>query len=150
MAVNRVDAERDIAAPPEIVYSYCVADVAKRPSWLPSNFSDFVVEKGGHGAGTVVRYTLTVGNRARTYHMSVAEPQPGTVLTETDANSSLVTRWTVSAQAGGSRVAIHTEWQGAGGIGGIFERLFAPAALKRVYDDVLTRLDQYATESAAS
>ena len=66
-------------------------------------------------------------------------------LTERDANSSLTTTWTVSRQGDGSRVTLRTEWQGAGGVGGFFERLFAPAALKRVYADTLSRLDRYAT-----
>jgi hypothetical protein len=33
-----------------------------------------------------------------------------------------------------------SRWDGAGGIGGFFERMFAPRALRRVYDDVLEKL----------
>lgn len=149
MAVNTVDAGREIAAAPEKVYG-CIADYqTQRPAWLPPNFSNLSVEQGGVGDGTVVSYLLTVGNRARNYHMAVSEPEPGSVLAERDTNSSLVTTWTVSPRGTGSNVTVHTEWQGAGGIGGFFERLFAPAALKRVYDDALARLDRYATTGAA-
>ncbi len=35
---------------------------------------------------------------------------------------------------------------GAGGVGGVFERLFAPRVLHRIYDDELSRLDAYARE----
>ncbi len=34
-----------------------------------------------------------------------------------------------------------TVWNGAGGIGGFFERTFAPKGLARIYDAVLARLD---------
>jgi uncharacterized protein YndB with AHSA1/START domain len=144
MAVNKVDAQRDIAAPPDKVFQ-SIADYKQRPQWLPPSFSDYKVEKGGKGGGTTVTYRLKVGNRVRTYRMTVEEPLRGSALTERDANSSLATTWTVSRHGDGSRVTLHTEWQGAGGVGGFFERLFAPAALKRVYADILSRLDHYAT-----
>jgi hypothetical protein len=36
--------------------------------------------------------------------------------------------------------------QGAGGIGGLFERLFAPRVMRALYADELERLDAYARE----
>jgi hypothetical protein len=80
--------------------------------------------------------------------MKVAEPQPGRVLTESDTGSSLVTTFTVTPQEGGSRVEIATNWQGAGGVGGFFERLFAPRVLQGIYVQELERLDAYARERA--
>jgi hypothetical protein len=35
---------------------------------------------------------------------------------------------------------VTTTWQGAGGIGGFFERTFAPKGLARIHDAVLARL----------
>ena len=144
MAVNKVDARKEIAAPPDKVFR-AISDYKQRTQWLPCNFSDYKVETGGKGGGTMVTYRLKVGNRARDYRMTVEEPLRGSALTERDTNSSLTTTWTVSRRGDGSRVTLHTEWQGAGGVGGFFERLFAPAALKRVYADTLSRLDRYAT-----
>ena len=46
MAVNKVDAQKDIAAPPDTVFR-SIADYKQRPQWLPPNFSDYRVEKGG-------------------------------------------------------------------------------------------------------
>jgi hypothetical protein len=46
----------------------------------------------------------------------------------------------------GSLVRISTAWDGAGGIGGLFERMFAPRALRAIYTDELKRLDAYARE----
>jgi hypothetical protein len=45
-----------------------------------------------------------------------------------------------------SLVQISTTWDGAGGIGGVFERLFAPRAMRGIYADELERLDAYARE----
>jgi hypothetical protein len=44
--------------------------------------------------------------------------------------------------AGGERtlVSLTSRWEGAGGIGGLFERMFAPRALRQIYDEVLKRL----------
>ena len=38
----------------------------------------------------------------------------------------------------------------AGGVGGFFERMFAPRMMRRVYTDELGRLDRYAREQAAA
>ena len=76
--------------------------------------------------------------------MRAEEPEPGRVLTESDTGSSLVTTWTVTPEGRDSRVRIETRWQGAGGVGGFFERLFAPRVLRRIYTDELERLDRYA------
>jgi uncharacterized protein YndB with AHSA1/START domain len=141
-----VTAERTIDAPPERVYAY-VADMREHhPRFLPPAFSDFQVESGGVGAGTVTRFTLNTGGRSRSYRMQIAEPEPGRILTESDTESSLVTTWTIEPAGAGSRVQIATTWEGAGGIGGFFERTFAPRVLSRLYDDELTRLDEYARQ----
>jgi hypothetical protein len=139
-----VRAERLVGAPAELAYR-CIADYrTHHPRFLPPAFSDFHVEQGGVGAGTVHSFQLTAGGRTRTYRMRVEEPEPGRVLTESDTGSSLVTTWTVTPEGRDCRVRIETRWQGAGGIGGVFERLFAPRVLQRIYADELERLDRYA------
>jgi hypothetical protein len=67
--------------------------------------------------------------------MKVAEPGPGRTLTESDDGSSLVTTITVSPQCGSSIVQISTTWDGAGGIGGLFERIFVPRVMRAIYAD---------------
>jgi len=139
-----------VNAPADKVYGY-IADMREHhPRFLPPAFSDFRVESGGVGAGTVTRYKLTAGGRTREYRMSVAEPEPGRVLTESDTGSSMVTTFTVTPEGGASRVEISSTWQGAGGIGGFFERTFAPRAVRSLYEDELTRLDAYARERHGS
>jgi hypothetical protein len=40
---------------------------------------------------------------------------------------------------------VRTTWNGAGGIGGFFERTFAPKGLRRVYDRMLQSLEHEVT-----
>jgi uncharacterized protein YndB with AHSA1/START domain len=145
MAKVEASAERAIDAPAEQVYGY-LADMSQHQHFLPPEFSGFQVEEGGVGAGSVTRFTVTAGGRAREYRMRVSEPDPGRTLVESDANSSLVTTFTVRPQGGTSVVRISTSWDGAGGIGGFFERTFAPRAMRRIYADELDRLNTYARE----
>jgi len=150
MARNVVSAEATVAAPAETVYGYLADMRDHHPRFLPPAFSDFQVEAGGIGSGTVTRFTLTAGGRTREYRMKIAEPEPGRVLTESDMNSSAVTTFTVTPQSGASVVRISTAWDGAAGIGGIFERMFAPRVLRGIYSDELRRLDAYAREHTSA
>ncbi|HWE34914.1 MAG TPA: SRPBCC family protein [Solirubrobacteraceae bacterium] len=150
MAKINVSAERTIAAPAETVYGYLADMREHHPNFLPPAFSDFTVESGGVGAGTVTRFKTTAGGRTREYRMEVSEPQPGRVLQESDTESSLVTTFTVTPEGDSSRVRIETTWDGAGGIGGFFERTFAPRVMRGIYDDELERLDAYARRHAAT
>ncbi len=137
-------------APADTVYRYIADMHDHHPRFLPPAFSDFTVESGGIGAGTVTRFTMTAGGRTREYRMKVAEPEPGRVLTESDMNSTAVTTFTVSPQGSTSLVQISTAWDGAGGIGGVFERMFAPRVLRGIYADELSRLDAYAREQRSA
>ena len=110
----------------------------------------FETVEGGVGAGTVHRFKLEAGGKVRDYLMRVDEPQPGRVITETDQNSSLVTTFTVTPAGDTCTVKIETTWQGAGGVGGFFERTFAPKVLRKMYADELSRLDEYARSQAAA
>jgi hypothetical protein len=62
--------------------------------------------------------------------------------------SSAVTSFTVTPWQSASRVRISTAWDGAGGVGGLFERMFAPRVLRAIYADELKRFDAYARETA--
>lgn len=144
-----VSEARIIDAPPDRVYGYLADMREHHHQFLPPAFTDFQVESGGVGAGTVTSFTLNAGGRQRNYRMRVDEPEPGRVLTESDMESSLVTTFIVEPADGGSRVQISTGWEGAGGIGGFFERTFAPRVMKRLYADELERLNEYARRQSA-
>jgi Polyketide cyclase / dehydrase and lipid transport len=148
VAMLQVSAERFISSPPADLYRYLSDFRAHHLRFLPPAFSDFRVEEGGVGAGTVHSFRLKAGGRSRSYRMRVGEPEPGRVLTESDTASSLVTTFVVAAERSGSRVRIETRWDGARGVKGFFERLFAPRVLRRLYADELERLDRYARAAA--
>jgi hypothetical protein len=135
-------AERAVRAPAEQVRAALADYEGARRRALPEQFSDYRVESGGQGAGTRVHWRFAAtAKRVRDQLMVVTEPTADS-LVESDANSSMVTTWTVlPADAGGSTVRVRTTWNGAGGIGGFFERIFAPKGLARVYDQLLERLD---------
>ena len=59
---------------------------------------------------------------------------------ERDELSSFISTWSVAPSGAGSEVSIESSWEGAGGVGGFFERTFAPIGLRRVYGEMLDRL----------
>lgn len=138
-------ARRTVDAPAAVVFR-CLSNFREHHRFLPSAFSNFGVEEGGTGEGTVVAFDFTAGGRTRHYRMRVSVPEPGRVLEEHDTASSLVTSFVLTPEGERTNVRIETTWQGAGGVGGFFERMFAPTALRRVYDDELARLDAYARQ----
>jgi ribosome-associated toxin RatA of RatAB toxin-antitoxin module len=62
---------------------------------------------------------------------------------ESDTESDLVTRWTVTREGGACNVEISTSWESEG-IVGFFERLVAPRPMRRIYAEELQLLDAYA------
>jgi uncharacterized protein YndB with AHSA1/START domain len=141
MALVEATTERIVEAAPERVYDALADYAGTRGRVLPEQFSEYEVREGGKGAGTLVHWKLqATSKRVRDCLFDVTEPAPAR-LVETDRNSTLVTTWTVSpAGEGGSKVVVATTWQGASGIGGFFERTFAPKGLNRIHDRVLDGL----------
>ena len=149
MAKVVASAERSIDAPADRVYGY-LADMNQRQRFLPPAFSDFQIEQGGVGTGTVTRFKITAGGRTRSCRMQVSEPAPGRTLVETDTGSSLVTTFDVTPRGDKSLVKVTTSWDGASGVGGFFERTFAPRALGRLHLEALDRLNAYAVQQHTS
>jgi uncharacterized protein YndB with AHSA1/START domain len=134
-------ARRTFNATPERVFAALSDYDSTRARLLTEHFSEYEVREGGQGAGTIVHWKLAAtSKRIRDCLLSVSTPRDNT-LQERDANSTMVTTWTVSPASEGARVQVETTWKGAGGIGGFFERTFAPAGLKRIYDEQLTKLE---------
>ena len=128
-----------INAAPEAVLD-AVADYQTiRPKILSSHYSDYQVVQGGRGQGTVVKWRLqATESRVRDVeaHVDVA----GHTVIEKDANSSMVTNWTVAPAGTGATVTTKTSWEGASGVGGFFEKTFAPLGLKKIQGEVLANL----------
>ena len=135
--------ERVVRAPADVVRAALADYTTTRPAVLPEQYSEYRVDAGGQGAGTKAHWRLqATSKRVREQDVVVTETPDG-ALVETDTNSTMVTTWTVSAaDAGVSTVRARTTWTGATGIGGFFERTFAPKGLSRIQDAMLTRLEQ--------
>ena len=141
MAQVEATTERIIAADAEAVFDALADYKDVRGKVLPAHFSEYEVREGGDGEGTLVHWKLqATSKRVRDCLLEVAEPTDGE-LVEKDRNSSMVTVWRVTpAGEGASRVVVTTTWDGATGIGGFFERTFAPKGLGRIYDEILANL----------
>jgi Polyketide cyclase / dehydrase and lipid transport len=141
MAQVTVTAQRVIHGSVEQVRTALADYQSTRPKILTEHYSDYELKGGGHGAGTLVHWKLAATEkRVRDQLVEVTEADGA--LVEKDQNSSMVTTWTVTpTEDGHSTVEVHTTWNGAGGIGGFFERTFAPGGLRKIYDGVLDKLD---------
>ncbi|NVI88186.1 SRPBCC family protein [Actinomadura sp. BRA 177] len=135
-----VTAEKTLQASPEQVLAALGDYTGVRSRMLTEHFSEYEVREGGQGEGTVVHWKLAAtSKRVRDCLFTVSAPAEDR-LVERDANSSMVTTWTVTPATDGARVHVKTTWDGAGGIGGFFERTFAPKGLQRIYDAQLAKL----------
>jgi uncharacterized protein YndB with AHSA1/START domain len=141
MAQVEATTERVVAAQPDDVFDALADYNGTRAKLLTGHFSEYEVREGGDGEGSLVHWKLqATSKRIRDCLLEVSEPTDGE-LVEKDRNSSMVTTWRVTpAGEGKSRVVVSTVWNGAGGIGGFFEKTFAPKGLGRIYDEVLTKL----------
>ncbi|MET9568932.1 SRPBCC family protein [Streptomyces virginiae] len=141
MAQVEATTERIIGADAETVFDTLADYSGTRGKLLPEHFSEYEVREGGDGEGTLVHWKLqATSKRVRDCLLEVTEPTDGQ-LVEKDRNSSMVTTWVVTpAGEGRSKAVVTTVWDGAGGIGGFFERTFAPKGLGRIYDTLLANL----------
>ena len=132
---HTVSASALIAADPKRIYRILSDYRTGHPSILPPDFSDLVVEHGGVGEGTVIRFQMRLLGRTQTFRAAVSEPEAGRVLVETDLDTNhAVTTFTVDpAGANGTRVTIATRLDTRSGILGPVERLISTWVLRRIY-----------------
>jgi uncharacterized protein YndB with AHSA1/START domain len=138
-------AEREIAAPADRLYRIIADYERHHPHILPPQVTDLIVEEGGVGAGTIIRFNVTLAGSTRTNRARIEEPEPGRVLVEQDLESDLATTFTVTPAGTGARVRIETAWTPSG-LRGFIEKLMAPPMLRRVYLAELALLERYAQE----
>ena len=129
-------------APASVVYGLLADYRDGHPRILPRRwFGPLVVERGGTGAGTQIRFTMRVLGRERPAWGVVSEPEPGRVLVESYPDSGVVTRFTVvPAGAAAADVTIATELPTRRGVAGAIERALTTRLLQRIYRDELAQL----------
>jgi len=118
------------------------------PRIIPKQFSGMVVEQGGIGAGTVIRFQVSVFGRKQTFRAAITEPEPGRVLVETDLDANgAITTFTVDQgpAPADSRVTISTELRVRTGFLGILEKALSTLLLRPMYIRELENLARVAT-----
>ena len=143
-----VSASAVIPARRERVYSLIANYNDGHPRILPKQFTSLVVEQGGVGAGTVIRFQMSLFGRRQTFRAAITEPEPGRVLVETDLNGNgAVTTFTVNpgGAPADSHVTISTELPVRGGFLGKIERTATTMLLRPIYLKELENLARVAT-----
>jgi Polyketide cyclase / dehydrase and lipid transport len=110
-----------------------------RPKILSSHYRDYQVLEGGQGQGTVASWKLQA-TKSRVRDVRANVDVAGHAVIEKDANSTMITNWTVAPAGPGSSVTVTTTWAGASGVKGFFEKTFAPLGLRRIQAEVLANL----------
>lgn len=143
-----ITASASIPARRERVYSLIANYRDGHPRILPKQFSNLTVEQGGVGAGTVIRFQMSVLGKKQTFRAAITEPEPGRVLVETDLDSNgAVTTFTVNpgTAPADSRVTISTELPVRSGFLGSVEKKLTTLLLQPIYRKELENLARVAT-----
>ncbi|TFV54759.1 SRPBCC family protein [Mycobacterium sp. PS03-16] len=138
-----------INAEPAVVLAAVADYQTVRPKILSEHYRDYRVLEGGQGAGTVATWKLQA-TESRVRDVKATVDVAGHTVIEKDANSSLVTNYTVAPAGPGSSVTVKTSWTGAGGIKGFFEKTFAPLGLKKIQAQVLENLKREVETGASA
>jgi carbon monoxide dehydrogenase subunit G len=137
MATVQAKAQRRVEAPADAVFAL-VSNPARRAELLPEAYHDVTI--GTSEQGQVVLYTLHAGGRERDYRVRIVPTEDEHVVTDTDELSSLRTEWSLEPDGDATIVRMRTTWQGAGGVGGFFERMFAPRGVARLHEQTLDKV----------
>jgi hypothetical protein len=140
----QASAEKLIHASPSDVYAVLADYATHHPRIMPpDHFSNLEVESGGVGEGTVFHITSRVAGKEQRLHMRVTEPEPGSVLWETNLDTGVVTEFRVGGNGSNTTlVRMSSEWDGHG-LRGWVDRLFAPRLMHRLFAEQLDQLDEY-------
>ena len=143
-----VSASAIIPARRERIYSLIANYRDGHPRILPKQFSNLMVEQGGVGTGTVIRFQMSVFGKKQTFRAAITEPEPGHVLVETDLDANgAITTFTVDpgTAPADSKVTISTELRVRSGFLGIVERALSTLLLRPIYAKELENLARVAT-----
>jgi hypothetical protein len=133
-----------IPAPAAVCYDVIADYRTGHPTILPKPwFGPLTVEAGGVGAGTRIRFEMTVLGKTRVGHAEVTEPVPGHVLMETDEKAGIVTTFTVEhVGRSASRVTIATQFSSRVPWLASAEQAVVGRLLRRIYEKELALLDE--------
>lgn len=143
-----VSASATIPARRERVYSLIADYQDGHPRILPKQFTSLVVEQGGVGAGTIIRFQMRIFGRKQTFRAAITEPDRGRILVETDLDANgAVTTFTVNpgSAPADSHVTISTELRVRSGFLEKIEKTLSTLLLRPTYVQELENLARVAT-----
>ena len=148
-----VTATARLKAPPRRVYDTIANYHTGHPRILPKQFSGLTVERGGIGAGTVIRFQMRVLGRTYSYRAEVSEPEPGRVLVErnvlgNDAVSTFIVE--PGSNANEAVTTIRTEMTVRRGWVGAIERWLTGRVLRPIYEKELRLLEAAAADPSGT
>jgi hypothetical protein len=145
---HRVAATGAVPAPPSRVYQLLADYRGEHPRIIPPRYLDGLeVERGGVGAGTLIRFRLRLLGLTRHMRAEVSEPEPGRVLAETDLSSDGVTSFTVDpGPGGGTTLTIAIDFSTRAGIAGAVERWVVPRLLRPILEAEVAQVAAYVRE----
>ncbi len=143
MSLFNISASAVVPAAPQHVYGI-IADYRNGHPHIipPKHFRNLVVEEGGIGAGTKVRFEMVIFGKVQQAQSVITEPQPGRVLVESTTDGMAVTSFIVEPVDGGkaANVTISTEMKSMGFIGNALIKFL----FRRIYREELVLLAEYA------
>jgi hypothetical protein len=154
MGQIKVKAAAVLDARPEDVYA-AIADYRHgHPNIVPKeNIYDLQVERGGYGAGTIIRFKVKVLGVEQSMYQRVSEPEPGRVLVEQDIDSvqNAITTFMVDPIENDQRshVEISTVMNTSPGFRGFVERIIVPIVNPQMYRKELKLLEAFAQKKRA-
>lgn len=136
----RVDTYRPIPYDSDAVYR-CLADFERgQPRLLPDAVSDYMVEAGGTGEGTVVSCTMTIRGRERRFLFRIAEPIRTRTITAYDHNSRLTLTWFLRAEGPVTEVEIEAFWMEPDSTFGFVSVWWAHIVIRKLFNAMLDRI----------
>jgi hypothetical protein len=147
-AKHVVTASAIIPARTDRVYALIANYNDGHPRILPKEFTNLIVEDGGIGAGTVIRFEMSMFGRKRMFRAAITEPQPGEVLVETILDGEGARTTFVVKPAGApadSHVTITTELPVRSGIRGRIDKIVFTLMFRPIFVKELANLARIAT-----
>lgn len=144
MADVRVDVIRLIDADSNALYR-CIADFEHHfHQLLPASFSQYRVEAGGFGEGTIISFALTANGTTRHFRMRISEPILGKVITGFDQRALAIATFRIRRERAQVQVEIDTSWPTERGLRSLKSRLYAWLVVRRQLIRILDKLEKHA------
>jgi hypothetical protein len=140
---------RRLNAPPKRVYDTIANYRDGHPRIVPKQFRNLVVERGGIGAGTAIRFDVRMLGRTTLFRAEITEPEPGRILVERNVlGNDAINTFTVEPgeHTNESVVTIRTEMTNRRGLSGAIEKFVTKRVLPPIYVEELRLLEAVAAD----